>query len=83
MSGAVRMNPVRLPEKIKDLELVGADEYPFAYAVGDVVGSLLVQGKDIIVEGELLCTEFILKVGEFSNNSFRALGSEFIAEDGL
>ena len=31
------MNPVRLPEKIKDLKLVGADDYPFAYSVGDVV----------------------------------------------
>ena len=37
VSGQLRLNPVRLPEKVQSLRLIGAEEYPIVHRMGDRV----------------------------------------------
>jgi formate dehydrogenase (coenzyme F420) alpha subunit len=37
VSGNLRMNPIRLPDKVKNLKLVGTDKYPIAYQLGETL----------------------------------------------
>lgn len=55
VSGAMRMNPTRLPDKVKDLKLMGADDYPIAYTVGEIIfgEAQIVEWPDHVVEGKV------------------------------
>ena len=54
VSGSVRMSPIRLPEKVKDLKLIGADQYPIFHGMGGMVfgEQQAMEWPDLILSGK-------------------------------
>jgi anaerobic selenocysteine-containing dehydrogenase len=54
VSGAVRMSPTRLMEKVQSLKLMGAEEYPVAYGMGGMVfgEAQSMEWPDVVLSGK-------------------------------
>jgi len=54
VSGQPRLNPVRLPEKVRSLKLIGAEKYPISYGMGDkIFGEMqAMEWPDIVLTGK-------------------------------